>query len=38
MMTSQNFKFVDSPKTQKSKCLENKLFVLQVKKKPFIIH
>ena len=33
MMTSQNLKFVDFPKTQKSRYLENEaLFLLQIRK------
>ena len=32
MMTLQISKFVDSPKTQKSKYLENELFFLHIKK------
>ena len=33
MMTTQNLKFVDSPKSQKSNFLDNKtLFLLQIKK------
>ena len=32
MMKSQNLKFADSPKTQKSKYLEDETFFLQIKK------
>ena len=32
MMTSQILKFLDFTKTQKSRCLENETFFLQIKK------
>ena len=39
MMTSETLKFLDSPKTQKSKYVKNEtVFFLDIKKKSLITH